>query len=190
MIYGYARSSTGDQSTELQRKALEAAGAVVVKADNGKSSTSTAGRPQLALLMQFMREGDVLLVTRIDRLARSVWDLQNLVHDLRQRGIALRATEQPIDTTTAAGKCFLDMLSVFAEFETNLRRERQAEGIAEAKAQGVYQGRKPSIDPAQVRQMHADGQGVTAIAKTLNISRTSVYRALLEEAAAGRPDLE
>jgi DNA invertase Pin-like site-specific DNA recombinase len=79
---------------------------------------------------------DTLVVTRIDRLARSIRDLQNIVHDLKSRGIVLRATEQPIDTSTAAGKCFLDMLGVFAEFETNLRKERQLEGIAKAKAEG------------------------------------------------------
>ena len=78
---------------------------------------------------------------------------QDIVHELRAAGITLRATEQPIDTSTAAGKAFLDMLGVFAEFETNLRRERQMEGIAQAKAMGIYTGRKPSIDPAEVRRL-------------------------------------
>src|SRR6266849_6570244 len=86
--------------------------------------------------------------------------------------------EQPIDTGTAAGKCFLDMLGVFAEFETNLRRERQLEGIAKAKAAGVYKGRPASIDAAQVRAMKADGMGATEIAKALRIGRASVYRTL------------
>jgi DNA invertase Pin-like site-specific DNA recombinase len=96
--------------------------------------------------------------------------------------VALKATEQPIDTSTAAGKCFLDMLGVFGEFETNLRRERQKEGIDEAKAKGdVYKGRKASIEGAKVRQLAADGMGATAIAKELGISRTSVYRLLTEE---------
>ena len=88
-------------------------------------------------------KGDVLMVTRIDRLARSIGDLQDIVRTVRARGASLKATEQPIDTSTAAGKCFLDMLGVFAEFETNLRRERQLEGIAKAKAAGVYKGRPP-----------------------------------------------
>ena len=88
-----------------------------------------------------MRKGDVLVVTRIDRLARSIGDLQDIVRSLRSKGVALRATEQPVDTGTAAGKAFLDMLGVFAEFETNLRKERQLEGIAKAKAEGVYKGR-------------------------------------------------
>ena len=117
--------------------------------------------------------------TRIDRLARSLKDLQDIVHELKGRGVALRATEQPIDTGTAAGKAFLDMLGVFAEFETNLRRERQLEGIKQAKARGVYQGRKPSIDTAEIRRLREqDGLGPTAIARRLGIGRASVYRAL------------
>jgi DNA invertase Pin-like site-specific DNA recombinase len=95
---------------------------------------------------------------------------------VRARGASLRATEQPIDTGTAAGKCFLDMLGVFAEFETNLRKERQLEGIAKAKVAGVYKGRPASIDVARVREMKAKGFGATEIAKALNIGRASVYR--------------
>jgi DNA invertase Pin-like site-specific DNA recombinase len=90
----------------------------------------------------------------------------------------LKATEQPIDTGTAAGKCFPDMLGVFAEFETNLRRERQLEGIAKAKAEGAYKGRPASIDAAQVHEMKAQGLGATEIAKALKIGRASVYRVL------------
>jgi DNA invertase Pin-like site-specific DNA recombinase len=92
---------------------------------------------------------DVLGRVRIDRLARSIGDLQDIVRTVRAKGATLKATEQPIDTSTAAGKCFLDMLGVFAEFETNLRRERQLEGIAKAKAAGVYKGRAASIDEAR-----------------------------------------
>jgi DNA invertase Pin-like site-specific DNA recombinase len=125
-----------------------------------------------------LREGDVLIVTRIDRLARSIGDLQDIVRAVRARGASLKATEQPIDTGTAAGKCFLDMLGVFAEFETNLRRERQLEGIAKAKAAGVYKGRPATIDAAQVRAMKAQGLGASEIAKALKIGRASVYRVL------------
>jgi DNA invertase Pin-like site-specific DNA recombinase len=114
----------------------------------------------------------------IDRLARSIADLQDIVRTVRSRGAALRATEQPIDTSTAAGKCFLDMLGVFAEFETNLRKERQLEGIADAKARGVYKGRKAGIDPVKVRELKASGMRPSAIAKTLGIGRASVYRTL------------
>ena len=98
---------------------------------------------------------------------------------LKERGVTLRATEQPINTHSATGKAFLDMLGVFAEFETNLRRERQLEGIAAAKARGVYRGRKPSIDPAEIHRLRTEEHlGATAIARRLGIGRASVYRAL------------
>ena len=97
---------------------------------------------------------------------------------MKAKGATLKATEQPIDTGTAAGKCFLDILGVFAEFETNLRKERQLEGIAKAKAAGVYKGRPASIDPAQIQQLKAEGKGPSQIAKQLGIARASVYRAL------------
>lgn len=100
------------------------------------------------------------------------------MRELKAKGATLRATEQPIDTATAAGKAFLDMLGVFAEFETNLRRERQMEGIARAKAAGVYKGRKPTIDRAAIRKLHADGAKPSEIARKLNIGRTSVWRVL------------
>src|ERR1700674_4299185 len=116
------------------------------------------------------------MVTRIDRLARSIGDLQDIVRAIKAKGASLKATEQPIDTGTAAGKAFLDMLGVFAEFETNLRRERQLEGIARAKAEGVYKGRKPKIDRAEIERLKAEGFGATAIAAQLEISRASVYR--------------
>jgi DNA invertase Pin-like site-specific DNA recombinase len=107
------------------------------------------------------------------------------VHELKARGVALRATEQPIDTGTAAGKAFLDMLGVFAEFETNLRRERQLEGIRAAKARGVYKGRKPSIDAAEVLRLHHEEKlGPAAIARRLGIGRASVYRLLGQHRAA------
>jgi DNA invertase Pin-like site-specific DNA recombinase len=177
--YGYARVSTIDQDLTIQQDALKAAGCDVIRAEK-VSGTRRDGRTELQVLMDFLRPGDTLMVTRIDRLARSVKDLQDIVHELRAKGVTLKATEQPIDTSTAAGKAFLDMLGVFAEFETNLRKERQLEGIAKAKAAGVYTGRKPSIKPEQVRQMAAAGMGATAIAKVLGINRSSVYR-LLEQ---------
>jgi DNA invertase Pin-like site-specific DNA recombinase len=109
-------------------------------------ATRAANREELRTVLDFLLKGDALMVTRIDRLARSIGDLQDIVRAVRAKGASLKATEQPIDTSTAAGKCFLDMLGVFAEFETNLRRERQLEGIAKAKAAGVYKGRPASID--------------------------------------------
>ena len=177
MRYGYARVSTIDQDLSIQNSALTAAGCELVRAEK-VSGASRAGRDELELLMQFMREGDELVVTRIDRLARSIGDLQDIVRALKAKGVALRALEQPIDTSTAAGKCFLDMLGVFAEFETNLRKERQLEGIAKAKAAGVYKGRKPSIPVDEVKALRAAGRGATEIAEELGISRKSVYRAL------------
>jgi DNA invertase Pin-like site-specific DNA recombinase len=179
MLYGYARVSSLDQDLSIQLDALTAAGCAVVRSEK-VTGTSTDGREELATLLQFLRDGDTLVVTRIDRLARSLRDLQNIVHDLRQRGVTLKATEQPIDTSTAAGKCFLDMLGVFAEFETNLRRERQMEGIARAKASGTYagKGRPASIDAVRIREMKAQGLGASAIGKALGIGRASVYRVL------------
>ena len=142
------------------------------------SGTSVQGRDELNTLLEFLRDGDELVVTRVDRLARSIRDLQNIVYDLDKKGVVLSATEQPIQTNTSAGKCFLDMLGVFGEFETNLRKERQMEGIAKAKERGVYKGRKPSVDVEQVKSLKESGLGASAIAKELGIGRASVYRAL------------
>jgi DNA invertase Pin-like site-specific DNA recombinase len=139
------------------------------------------GRTELQTLLDFLRPGDTLVVTRIDSLARSIKDLQDIVYLLKERGVSLKATEQPIDTLSTAGKAFLDMLGVFAEFETNLRRERQLEGIAEAKARGVYRGRKPSIDPLEVQRLQTEEKlGATAIARRLGVGRASVYRVLAQ----------
>ena len=183
-LYGYARVSTLEQDLAIQRAALKAAGCDVVRAEKA-SGARRDGRTELQSLLDFLRPGDALVVTRIDRLARSMRDLQDIVHELKGKGVALRATEQPIDTGTAAGKAFLDMLGVFAEFETNLRRERQAEGIAAAKARGAYKGRKPKIDAAAIRQLlEQEKIGPAAIARRLGIGRASVYRALGKHAGA------
>src|SRR6059058_3602946 len=177
MLYAYARVSSVDQSLAVQEDALKAAGCQTIRSEK-VTGTTRDGRTELAILMDFIRQGDTLVVTRIDRLARSIGDLQDIVRGLKAKGAMLRATEQPIDTSTAAGKCFLDMLGVFAEFETNLRRERQMEGIAKAKAAGVYKGRKPSIDFDKVKELKGKGMGPSKIAKALGIGRASVYRAL------------
>ena len=177
MIYGYARVSTTDQDLTVQEEALNEAGCEIIRSEK-VSGTSVEGRSELRNLLDFVRTGDELVVTRVDRLARSVRDLQNIVHELNDKGVALRATEQPIDTNTSVGKCFLDMLSVFAEFETNLRKERQMEGVARAKAAGRYKGRKASIDADRVRELREQGMGATAIAREMGIERTSVYRLL------------
>ena len=175
-VYGYARVSTTDQDLTIQEDALKAAGCGTIRSE--KLSGSTTNRPELQTLLEFLGEGDGFVVTRLDRFARSNRDLQNFVHDLREKGVTLRVLEQSIDTSTAAGKCFFDMLAAFAEFETGIRKERQSEGITKAQAKGVYKGRKASIDTVKVRQMKSDGMGPTAIAKELNINRVSVYRVL------------
>src|SRR3712207_2229468 len=163
---GYARVSSTDQDLTLQTDALTAAGCTVIRSEK-VSGTSRDGRTELQVVLDFIRKGDELVVTRIDRLARSIGDLQDIVRTLKAKGASLRATEQPIDTSTAAGKVFLDMLGVFAEFETNLRRERQMDGIARAKAAGVYKGkgRPASVPVEQIRALRAQGQGPSAIAK-------------------------
>lgn len=176
-LYGYARVSTADQDLTVQLEALRKVGCETIREEK-RSGRSREGRDELNTLLAFLRAGDTLVVTRVDRLARSIGDLQDIVRSLKAKGVSLRATEQPIDTSTAAGKAFLDMLGVFAEFETNLRKERQLEGIAQAKAKGVYKGRKPSIDRAKISALHSTGLGPTAIADQLGIGRASVYRAL------------
>ena len=177
MKYGYARVSSSGQDLTIQVEALTNAGCETIRQEK-VSGTSVQGRNELNTLLEFLRDGDELVVTRVDRLARSIRDLQNVVYDLDKRGVTLSATEQPIDTKTSAGKCFLDMLGVFGEFETNLRKERQMEGIQKAKERGVYKGRKPSVDAEQVKALKESGMGASAIAKEMGIGRASVYRAL------------
>ena len=177
MKYGYARVSTTDQDLTIQIDALKAVGCETIRQEK-VSGTSIQGRDELNTLLEFMRDGDELVVTRVDRLARSIRDLQNIVYDLNKKGVTISATEQPIDTKTSAGKCFLDMLGVFGEFETNLRKERQMEGIKKAKEKGLYKGRKKSIDVDQVRKLSDEGMGATAISKLMGISRKSVYNSL------------
>lgn len=174
---GYARVSTTDQKLDIQVAALQGAGCTKVFRDQ-RTGTTQEGRVGLDAALDYVREGDTLVVTRVDRLARSIGDLQDIVRRLRSKGVALRATEQPIDTSSAAGKAFLDMLGVFAEFETNLRRERQIEGIARAKSQGVYKGRPASIVPEAIVALRSEGLGPSEIARKLGIGRASVYRLL------------
>ncbi|MGY4627171.1 DNA invertase Pin-like site-specific DNA recombinase [Bradyrhizobium sp. USDA 4486] len=120
-VIGHARVSTIDQDLTIQETALKAAGCDLIRSEK-RTGTTTTGREELRTVLDFLRSGDVLMVTRIDRLARSIGDLQDIVRAVKARGASLRATEQPIDTSTAAGKCFLDMLGVLAEFETSTQR--------------------------------------------------------------------
>jgi DNA invertase Pin-like site-specific DNA recombinase len=143
-----------------------------------QTGTKLEGRTELETIIQFARAGDSITVTSIDRLARSDGNLAAIVARLEAKGVSLRVIEQSVDTSSAAGQCFLQMLGVFAEFEMAIRRERQMEGIAKAKAEGIYKGRKRSIDPERVKALAARGMGATAIAKELKVARASVYRLL------------
>ncbi|WBY16619.1 recombinase family protein [Erythrobacteraceae bacterium WH01K] len=173
MKIGYARVSSNEQDLTIQLDALSECEKVFSEKVSG---TSTSKREQLLLCMEFIREGDVLVVTRIDRLARSVKDLEGIVETLKAKGAGLQATEQSIDTTTPAGMAFFQMLGVFAQFETAIRRERQMEGIAKAKARGVYANRKRTIDRDKVKQLLAEGNTPSSVAKQLGISRMSIWR--------------
>jgi DNA invertase Pin-like site-specific DNA recombinase len=175
--YGYIRVSTLDQDLTVQREALIGAGVkpdLIIK--EKASGTKRDGRDKLDLLLKLADKGDTIVITRVDRLAHSMHDLQNIVHELKSKGVALKATEQPINTSTAAGKAFFDMLGVFAEFETNLRRERQAEGIAKAKREGVYTGGKRRIDREEVAALLGRGLNPTEVSCQLGVSRPQAYR--------------
>ena len=177
MKVGYARVSSVDQNLDVQLETLKSFGCEKIYQEK-VSGTSTQGRNKLKECIEFVREGDELVITRIDRLARSVLDLQLIVKELSDKGVNLSATEQPISTKDATSKCFLDMLGVFAELETNLRKERQNEGILRAKQKGIYKGRKSSINVNKIKELKNSGMGATAIAKEMGIHRDSVYRVL------------
>ena len=183
MKVAYIRVSSSSQQLEVQVDAVKKYGCEKIFQEK-VSGTSTQGRDQLRECLDFVREGDEFVFTRVDRVARSILDLQLIVKELTEKGVTLTATEQPISTKDATSKCFMDMLGVFAEFETNLRSERQLEGIAKAKEKGVYKGRKQKIDVEKIKKLKAEGLGATAIAKKLKIHRDSVYRLLKEVAAA------
>jgi len=177
-VIGYARVSSTSQSLELQREQLIAAGCEKLFEEK-KSGGSQDGREQLALALDYVREGDTLIVTRLDRLARSMIDLRDIVDRLTAKGVQFKALQQgAIDTSSSSGRLMLNMLASFAEFELDLRRERQREGIDKAKAEGRYKGRKPSVPINEVKALHAEGIGSAEIARRLKIGRASVYRAI------------
>jgi DNA invertase Pin-like site-specific DNA recombinase len=183
-LIGYARVSSAGQSLEVQQEQLAAAGCTKVFAEK-RSGTTREGREQLDLALGYVREGDVLVVTRLDRLARSAVDLRQIVDALQAKKVGFRALQQgEFDTTSAMGKVVLTILAGFAEFETDLRRERQIEGIEKAKAAGVYKGRPATLEVAEVRRLRAEGMRPAHIAKALGIARSSVYRVLAE----GQPE--
>lgn len=177
-MIGYARVSSSGQSLEVQRDQLLAAGCTRIFEEK-RSGLSQDGREQLALALDYVRDGDVLIVTRLDRLARSITDLRQIIDRLTAKEVGFRALQQgDLDTCTSNGRLMLNMLGAFAEFEADLRRERQREGIDRAKANGIYKGRKPTVPVEEVRKLKAEGLAPTEIAKRLNVGRASVYRAL------------
>ena len=176
-IYGYARVSSTSQSTELQEAQLYDAGCKVVRAEKA-SGSSRKGRSELENLLEFISEGDTLVVCKLDRLGRSTRDVLNLVHELEQKGASLRVLEPKIDTAGLEGKMILTVLGMVSEMELSFIRERQKAGIAKAKAAGKFKGRPPSIDKTELEKLKAAGMSPTQIAKELGIGRASVYRIL------------
>ena len=177
MKYGYSRVYSNSQSYDLPVENLIKYGVAedCIRAEK-VSGKSLEGRTELNTLMSFLRSGDTLVCTKLDRLGRSVRDIENIVNELEKKNISLVFTDQNIDTSNPTGKCFLQMMSVFAEFERNMIATRRNEGIEKAKANGVQMGRKQSIDRNQVMQLKQQGFTPTQIAKKMNINRTTVYR--------------
>ena len=182
VLIGYARTSTTDQKAglEAQHRDLKAAGCSKVFSEELSSLAAT--RPQLEAALDWVREGDVLIVTKLDRLARSVADLVAITRTLKRKGVGLRILAMNLDTSTPTGKLMVNLLGSIAEFERELMLERQREGIAKAKAEGKYQGRQPTArrKSADVLKLRAEGRSANDIVKTLGISRASVFRILAE----------
>ena len=179
MQIGYARSSTIDQEAgyQAQIRALKVAGCEKVFAEQ---VSSVGHRSELEAALDYAREGDALVVTKLDRLARSVAHLVAIGEKLDAKGVSLRVLEQAIDTSTPTGRLMFNMLGSVAQFERELMLERQREGVAKAKAEGKYKGRAPTAraKASEVRRLCREGVGVTQIGKRLGISRASVYRVL------------
>lgn len=187
MQIGYARTSTLDQraGVEAQERDLRAAGCEKVFTEQ-VSSVDVRNREELAAALEYVREGDTLVVTKLDRLARSVQHLLETLGTLTQKGANLRILAVGMDTASATGKLMLTVLGGIAEFEREIMLERQREGIAKAKAEGKYKGRKPTAQAKapEIIRLHSEGKGATEIARELGIGRASVYRALGAEQAA------
>ncbi len=191
MLIGYARTSTLDQKAglEAQERDLTAAGCERIFVEQ-VSSVDVAQREKLAEALAYAREGDTLIVTKLDRLARSVAHLVEVLGQLEAKGVALRVLAMGIDTSSPTGKLMLTILGGVAEFEREIMLERQREGIAKAKAAGKYRGRKPTARAraGEVMEMHRNGIGGTEIAKRLGIGRASVYR-IINAADEAKPEI-
>nr|WP_325249744.1 recombinase family protein [Amylibacter sp.] len=177
MKIGYKRVSTLDQN--LERQDL---GEVDKLFEEKLSGKSTKDRPALISMIEFAREGDEVLVHSIDRLARDLRDLQQIIQDLNDKQVTVRFLSERLTFSSnqddAFAKLQLQLMGAFAEFERNIIRKRQAEGIAKAKKRGVYKGRQPSIDVDAIKKLATENKGATAIANQLGVSRASVYRIL------------
>jgi DNA invertase Pin-like site-specific DNA recombinase len=176
-LIGYARVSSNDQDTSIQAAALRKAGCDVVRAEKA-SGKSREGRDELASILEFIRPGDVLVVTKLDRLGRNTRDALNLVHELDERGACLRVLEPAIDTCGPMGRMVLTVLGMVAEMELSFLKDRQRAGIEAAKAKGVYKGRPPTFDRAKILELRKQGMGATAIAEAVGCKRGNVYKAL------------
>jgi len=181
MIVGYARVSSREQHLHVQLDKLSAAGCERVYQE--KQSGMSDQRPQLQACLDFVRAQDILVVTKLDRLARNMAHLLALDTRLKALGVELRVLDQQIDTTTPQGKLLFGMLAVFAEFENDLRKERQLEGIRKAQALGKHFGRGKALTLAQVGELHqlrASGAQVAELRKRYGLTRTSIYRYLAQ----------
>jgi len=174
---GYARVSTIDQDFEIQQQRLKAEGCVIVRAEK-VSGANRDGRTELATIIEFLREGDELLVTRLDRLGRDTRDVLNIVHECEQRGAFVTILDPHVSTRGEMGHVILTVLGMVAQMERRFIKERQREGIAKAKTAGAYKGGKARLDHELIRRLHREGLGPSAIAKAANCSRMQVYRVL------------
>jgi DNA invertase Pin-like site-specific DNA recombinase len=175
---GYARVSSTGQDLAVQLEKLAACDKVFKE----KRSGVDIGRPELKRCLEYLREGDTLLVTKLDRLARSAPDLYSIMSQLAEKGVALKVTDDPtIDTSSRTGKLIMGILALIAEFENDIRRERQMDGIAKARERGVKFGRKRELTDAaiaEVKALRSAGKTVPDIMREKGLSKSSVYRAL------------
>ena len=179
MIIGYARTSTVDQMAGFESQITELRSIGCEKIFQEQVS-SVGNRVQLDAALEFVREGDVLVVTKLDRLARSVRDLMTIIHQLERKQVGLRILNLGMDTKTTTGKLMLTILGGIAQFEREMMLERQREGVAKAKGEGKYTGRKPIDTTRQAAIIRLNTEGLTKIeiANQVGVGEATVYRVL------------